>query len=59
MTKTIKCRRRAWFDDHICRTTEQILTLNNCRDYFGTLAGYTPAGDYVVIAAADVLEVIS
>ena len=59
MTKTIKCRRRVWLDDHICRTIEQVLTLQNCRQYGGALAGYTENGERLIIPAADVLEVIA
>ena len=59
MTKTIKCRRRVWLDDHICRTIEQTITLQNCKEYRGTLAGYTPEREYITIAAADILEVIA
>ena len=59
MTKTIKCRLRVWLDDHIYRTIITTITLQNCRDYFGTLAGYTADGERLVIPAADVLEVIA
>jgi len=59
MTKTIRCRRRVWFDDHICRTITETITLQNCRQYGGTMAGYTADGERLIISAADVLEVIA
>ena len=59
MTKTIKCRLRVWLDDHICRTITKTITLQNCRQYGGTLAGYTADGERLIISAADVLEVIA
>ena len=59
MTKTIKCRLRVWYDHTLYRDTIQVITLYNCKEYRGTLAGYTPEREYITIAAADVLEVIA
>lgn len=57
MTKTIKCRLRVWLDDRVCRTITKTITLQNCRQYGGTLAGYTADGERLIIPAADILEV--
>lgn len=59
MTKTIRCRQRVWYDDTLYRDAIQVITLYNCKECRGTIAGYTPEREYITIAAADVLEVIA